>query len=938
MTLFSELLTRLRAGRDPRPSAAAGPAPAPAAPSPAADASPAQSWSVVSTVSEPPALVRAFVAWHLALGAERVFLFVDDPARWTGPGTDLPGAATVVPCDASYWRRRRRDGIRPADHRIRQIANATLAYDWNASDWLVHVDADEYVYPRSGESVGAILARLPAGARAVHGTVFEQIFEPSAPPRDFAFRGRFRAQLPFDYWTSPEGKRTFPHDRECFTRGMAAHASPKVFLRRGMDVTRFRIHGADEGPERVEIPSTAVPELALLHFDAGAYDRWTRKFGARARDDAYMASMAPWKRGKQLSRFRAAQDGGRPEDLEALFRRLYCPNARQRAAYERFGVALEADLGIEAKLAALDAAAAAPPRGERVETFGARLEIRAGDNFTETYMLRHGRPREESDIARLVGLVRGRRALILDVGANCGLYTVALGVNAGPGSLCRSFEPNPVLLRRLRANLALNPGVAVEAYAVAISDRDGLLNLDGGRNGNLGEARLREADRAPEGRPVKVRQLRAFAEDADDFELLVVKIDVEGHEPQVLRTFLPFLADKAVETALLFEHTQMSPGSLAEIERRLRDGGFAVEARTEWNLILRRPARAPAAAPAARAEDPAAPPTDPAATAAPPAAPAVVAGRGEGRIVIHAGVQRTGTTSLQRFLETNRPRLGERGVLYPAGRRSHHGLAHALRRGEAGPERVLELAPPHVGAATAILSAESFCRHRDLGWLAEVAKRRRVEAVFYLRRQDHWLMSWCNQNIRWPFDPRLARATPERFLERVGDFHWLDYARLIDRWSAALGADAVTARILEPGQVEDVVSDFCDVVGLDRAGLEAPAERRNASLPVHLIELARCLDFPALEPAARRRVIEALRTALADKAVPGAALFSPAQRRAVLAQFAASNAALAAARFGRDRLFLEPPPAPDAPVFAFPDLDRETLLRDWIAPVLRALA
>lgn len=923
MTLLSDILGRLRPGRTQpsvaaqRPTAEAPPAPLPA---PKVGDALSHSWSVVATVAESPALIRAFVAWHLAIGAERIFLFVDDPTRWTGPETILPDAVTVTLCDAAYWRRRRRNGVRPADHCDRQIVNASLAHDWSGSDWLVHIDADEYIHPRAEESIGAILARQPADVRAVHGAVYEQIFRPSARPRDFEFRGLFRSQLPFEFWTSPEGKKLFARSRDCFTRGMTAHCSPKIFLRRGLDVTRFRIHGADAGPKHAEIPSAQSPDFVLLHFDAGHYGRWLDKFGARADDDSYMQRMGPWKRGKQMALYRAARDTGRPGALEELFALLYCPSAKQLEAYRRFGAAMEVDLNIAEKLARLDARRPPAPAGTPIELSGARLSLRRGDNFTETYMLRHGRPREHLEIERLVELVRNRRALILDIGANCGLYTTVLSVNAGPGSLCRSFEPNPLLLRRLRANLALNPGVAVESHAVAISDHDGLLHLDGGRNGNLGEARLQTPDSAPDARPVKVRQLRAYAEDIEDYDLCVIKIDVEGHEAQILRGFLPFLLNKRVETTLMFEHTHMEPQILADLERRLLDGGFAIELRNEWNLILRRPAR--------RERTP----------KTPLAAPMIASAQQDGRILIHAGVQRTGSTALQRFLTMNRGRLMKLGFRYPGGRKTHHRLSHALRRGEAGAEEMLAIDPPETGARTVILSAESFCQHADLGWLAEVRRRRHVEVVFYLRRQDHWIASWYNQNIRVPFDRRLATATPDRFLRQIGTFHWLDYAALIDRWSKALGPDAVSARIVEPGQVDDVVTDFCVLAGFDGTAMEHPGERRNASLPVHLIEIARCLELSGLEPAARARVEAALRTTLAHKAAPGAALLSPAQRKTILARYETSNAALAAQRFGRESLFLEPPPADDAPVFAFPDLDRETLLREWIAPVVRALA
>ena len=57
----------------------------------------------------------------------------------------------------------------------------------------------------------------------------------------------------------------------------------------------------------------------------------------------------------------------------------------------------------------------------------------------------------------------------------------------------------------------------------------------------------------------------------------------------------------------------------------------------------------------------------------------------------------------------------------------------------------------------------------------------------------------------------------------------------------------------------------------------------------------------------------------------------------MLARFEASNRAAAQRFLGREALFLEPPPPPDAPYWRFPELGRDALLDDWIAPVIRAL-
>lgn len=315
------------------------------------------------------------------------------------------------------------------------------------------------------------------------------------------------------------------------------------------------------------------------------------------------------------------------------------------------------------------------------------------------------------------------------------------------------------------------------------------------------------------------------------------------------------------------------------------------------------------------------------------------------KLVIHAGVHRTGTTSLQRVMEKERAALAARGVVYPGTETNHQGLAWALHRRQAGAAEVRAIIADAraAGAHTVVLSGEDFAIHRDLGWLGPVAAEVETRVVFYLRRQDHWVMSWYNQHVKWPFDPKKSRMDPQTFLAAIGDFHWIDYATLLDRWGTILGDACVGVGVVERGQVGNVTADFLDRLGVGPAsgpdGIVPQDERANDSLPVHMLEVARHLDLYDLRSGRRSRLLNALRSGLADKApaTPVSTVYSPEQRNAVLTRFAASNRAAARRWFGREGLFLEPPPGPDAPYWRFPDLSRDALMDEWIAPVIRAL-
>jgi hypothetical protein len=310
------------------------------------------------------------------------------------------------------------------------------------------------------------------------------------------------------------------------------------------------------------------------------------------------------------------------------------------------------------------------------------------------------------------------------------------------------------------------------------------------------------------------------------------------------------------------------------------------------------------------------------------------------KVFLHAGVHRTGSTALQFVLSENRSALAEQGVIYPGDGVHHQALAWELHRGKADVRNITRLFEGvSVGDdATVLLSAEDFSIHRNLGWLVKLAKRCPVEAVFYLRRQDHWLMSWYNQHIKWPFDKQKSKMDPETFLGHYQDFFWIDYDWLLDRWANVLGNDKIHVRIVEPGQVEHVQEDFANLVGFDLHALPASRARHNDSLPVHMLELAR--HFGLYEMPAKQRVatIAALREGLGHIDPGAKTLYPPDQRRWLLQQFEASNRRVAARWFGRKELFQEAWPDRDAPYYRMPALSPEDLLDEWVQPVLRSLA
>ena len=209
----------------------------------------------------------------------------------------------------------------------------------------------------------------------------------------------------------------------------------------------------------------------------------------------------------------------------------------------------------------------------RSQVGGHTMLLHPADNYTERFMWRKGMRVEAASVGRLTLLVAGKRALIFDIGANCGAFALPLATAASPGSRIVAFEPNPVMADRLRTNLALN-GLTelVEIVDVALGATDGeaALHLV---DRNLGRSSLRLV-KSVRSIPVTVRPLvRYLPDQLQRYEAFIIKIDVEGFEDEVLVPFLTVTPAEGVPDAILVE-TQNADLWCANLRGVLKQRGY----------------------------------------------------------------------------------------------------------------------------------------------------------------------------------------------------------------------------------------------------------------------------------------------------------------------------------------------------------------------------
>ena len=152
---------------------------------------------------------------------------------------------------------------------------------------------------------------------------------------------------------------------------------------------------------------------------------------------------------------------------------------------------------------------------------------------------------EKATIDTLFGLAReerrrhGGEAVFLDIGAHWGLYAL-LAHQSGMFGRIVAFEPDPTNYGQLQANLFLNGATtAIEALQLATSDRERTFGLSLTTTRNRGGTRVVEVGQAGQAtcRAVRVdRQLDVTG------KLLVIKMDVEGHEMEAIEGLLGLLS------------------------------------------------------------------------------------------------------------------------------------------------------------------------------------------------------------------------------------------------------------------------------------------------------------------------------------------------------------------------------------------------------------
>lgn len=167
----------------------------------------------------------------------------------------------------------------------------------------------------------------------------------------------------------------------------------------------------------------------------------------------------------------------------------------------------------------------------------------------------------------------------VDIGANVGLYSVALGNYLADGGRVVAIEPNPVCCDRLRFNLAVNEIKSVTIAAVAVGDFSGRGKLEFSHN----DLAIANTVRDDAGGDFPVRTLMDILDDAGVGEISGMKIDIEGFELAALRPFFNTAPAQRWPKRICIEHL-LDDGEVSTLLQRC---GYRVVKHTRNNSLLK---------------------------------------------------------------------------------------------------------------------------------------------------------------------------------------------------------------------------------------------------------------------------------------------------------------------------------------------------------------
>lgn len=301
------------------------------------------------------------------------------------------------------------------------------------------------------------------------------------------------------------------------------------------------------------------------------------------------------------------------------------------------------------------------------------------------------------------------------------------------------------------------------------------------------------------------------------------------------------------------------------------------------------------------------------------------------KLTVHIGTTKTGSTSIQAFLASNRTQIAAQGVRYPAVLGSQHHIKATVSslnfaqsrdlhthqgvysasdlvsfraKVRSDYQKVIRSGAKHIVISSEHLQSrcdqpeniERFQKFFATGFDA-------VNIVVYVRPQLDQLISLYSTTLRNGSSGTLIEHI-NRYEQR---FSYFDLQGLVQRWSAVFGEANIIVRpykAVPPPSEGGVVADFCQLIGLDYAdaAFHVP-HQTNSSINAQGQELLRIVNSnEGLDSERRRQVIAWVEANCGGKGIEP----DIARARTFQERFAEGNAWVTSRYFPDHPEYLEP--------------------------------
>jgi hypothetical protein len=233
-----------------------------------------------------------------------------------------------------------------------------------------------------------------------------------------------------------------------------------------------------------------------------------------------------------------------------------------------------------------------------------------------------------------------------------------------------------------------------------------------------------------------------------------------------------------------------------------------------------------------------------------------------GEVLVHIGIYKTGTTSIQERLEPRRAELATYDVYYPGRHVAHNTAAMAVlqvRRGWREGGRVPPLSnwdalvdQSHRRDVRTIVSSEVFCIADDAGAdrIVSTLGQGRTKILITLRPLEDLLPSswqeYVKSGLTLPYDTWVSRILDgpgAAWTDSPSFWSRNDFGPLVERWATAAGAENVTVMPIDKSNPSFLYRQFEELVGLPESFLARdPHAVSNRSMSAEEAELIRALN------------------------------------------------------------------------------------------------